>query len=407
MTDQRAFPWRLPLLLTSLLFIAQAYAVSPLWDAATHADVLQFYLQFPATHLLFAPFFSIADHLTTLGMRQLQWTLAWIALLFIAGFGWARAAVAMGYFLFYAAWIVLVPRPMTALKTVDPEVLIVDFHSHSARSHDGRRTFKAADNIHWHAAQGYHAAFLTDHNKVVASEEASRITAETWKKDGYRSLRGQEVSLYKTHLVVLGNHERIDNKPYDSKPKRVRPFIRDMHRRDYLVIASLPEYWRYHWGNGVSNLVRWGIDGFEITNSAPKALDFPRDLQLEIVDLCRRENLFMTGISDTHGYGYATNSWNAVRLPGWSTLDPAALERRLLATLKKKRFTAVQVIQRRHVRFERGALEWLSPLADAVLYFRVLSLPQTFSWMAWIWGLTSLLWAIQAWRRPQPPPAIR
>ena len=25
----------------------------------------------------------------------------------------------------------------------------------------------------------------------------------------------------------------------------------------------------------------------------------------------------MTGISDNHGWGYATAVWNAVRLPGW------------------------------------------------------------------------------------------
>ena len=41
----------------------------------------------------------------------------------------------------------------------------------------------------------------------------------------------------------------------------------------------------------------WGIAGFEIINSAPKALDFPEAKRREIIALCRLHNLPMTGIS--------------------------------------------------------------------------------------------------------------
>ena len=180
--------------------------------------------------------------------------------------------------------------------------------------------------------QGYGAAFITDHNRVENTEKAKAISRADWRQTGYRSLEGEEVSLWKTHLVVLDNHERIDNRPFDTDASRIQVFIHEMNRRKIPVIASIPEYWFYHWNVGVStggtinDFVRWGINGFEIVNSAPKALDFPPAYRREIVELCRKNNLFMTGISDNHGYGYATAAWNAMRIPGWQAMDPDQLE---------------------------------------------------------------------------------
>jgi len=44
----------------------------------------------------------------------------------------------------------------------------------------------------------------------------------------------------------------------------------------------------------------------------------------------------MTGISDSHGYGFATAVWNAMRIPGWQHMDPDQLETAVLRTLKTK-----------------------------------------------------------------------
>src|SRR5262249_55569361 len=147
-------------------------------------------------------------------------------------------------------------------------------------------------------------------------------------------------------LVILGNHERVDNRPYDSDPYKIPLFIAEMHKKSVPVIASLPEYWLYHWGEGVTDFIRWGIDGFEIINSAPKALDFPFSHRAQIVDLCKRQNLFITGISDNHGYGYATAVWNAMDIPGWQALGPDELEKAVLSQLRVKRYQAVQVLER-------------------------------------------------------------
>jgi hypothetical protein len=160
-----------------------------------------------------------------------------------------------------------------------------------------------------------------------------------------------------------------------------------MHKKGYPVIASLPEYWLYHWGGGVLDFVHCGMDGFEIINSAPKALDFPLGDRLQIVDLCRKQNLFMTGISDNHGYGYATAVWNAMRIQKWQTMDPDTLERNVLVTLKREGYNAVQVLERVQYRPQTPVQLGLSPFAEIWLYWRLLQPLQAVSWAAWVWLL--------------------
>jgi len=67
-------------------------------------------------------------------------------------------------------------------------------------------------------------------------------------------------------------------------------FVHDMNK-GVSGHRSLPEYW-FIMGQGVQDFADWN-GRFEIINSAPKAQDFPIDKRLQIVDLCRRQNLFM------------------------------------------------------------------------------------------------------------------
>jgi len=273
---------------------------------------------------------------------------------------------------------------MGKLHADNSNVLLIDFHSHSQISHDGRPSFTPEANMHWHAEQGYGAAFITDHNRTEASQWAKEDSRHLWKETGYRSLEGEEVSLYHTHLVLLGNHSVVDNQPYDSDHAKIPVFLADMDKQGLPVVASLPEYWWYHWGDDIQNFVRWGIKGFEIINSAPKALDFPLSMRLQIVDLCRKQNLFMTGISDNHGYGYATAVWNAMVIPDWHLMNPDVLETKVLETLKRERFKAVQVLERARY---TPTVPWqivLSPLAALGLYWRSLQPLQAVSWVFWI-----------------------
>lgn len=202
----------------------------------------------------------------------------------------------------------------------------------------------------------------------------------------YFSLEGEELSLFKTHLVVLGVHERVDNRPFDSDPAKIVPCVKEMRRRGYVVIASLPEYWKHHWNGSVQDFWGWGVDGFEILTGAPQALDFPSDKRRFIINECRRRGLFIVGASDTHGFGYATAVWNAMRVPGWRALDPDPLEAAVLRGLRQKKFAAVQVLSRIPRRSDTPLALALDTPASLILHFRSLTFAQAVSWMAWIWG---------------------
>jgi hypothetical protein len=387
MTAWRAL--RFPIFLSGLFLCGYAHHFpSPVWDAATLAWVPGFKLAFPPSHLLFTPFCSLADFLTTLSLHSLETFVLWVFVLFFVFFKLKRALIACLCFIAFLAWGALVPRPMGRLAAQDPEILLIDFHSHTRYSHDGRPSFTPEANRRWHEAQGYEAAFITDHNRIEGSAEAEQASERDWKTTGFRSLEGEEVSLKKTHLVLLGNTERVDNRPYDSDPKKIALFVADMHKRHLPVIASLPEYWLYHWGGGVQDFIRWGMDGFEIINSAPLALDFPLSKRREIVAECRRLRLVMTGISDNHGYGYATAAWNAMRLPGWSLLPPPVLQNLIIRKLTDRsidRSALVQVLERPRFFPESAGRLILSPVPNAWLYLQSLTREQVGVWLAWIW----------------------
>jgi hypothetical protein len=384
-------PWKGPTLSSGLLLITWSYHdSSPVWDAASLTAVSGFHLVHPPLHVLLTPLTSVADYLTVMSVPQLGMFLSAVLALFFFFWPLRRAVLASLLMSVFLAWGTLVPRPMSRLVPEDADVLLIDFHSHSNVSHDARPWFTPERNRRWHAAQGYGAGFLTDHNRVEGAVQAKEASRLDWRVSGFRSLQGEEISLYKMHLVVLGNREWIDNRPYDSDPAKIPAFIRDMSAKGYVVIASLPEYWQHQWGAGVEGMVAAGVSGFELISSAPKALAFPRSLRASIVRRCREKNLVLTGISDNHGLGFATAAWNAMRIPGWQLMDPDRLEAAVLSRLKSKRYEAVQVLERRRLLPEKAA-EWaFSPISGVAIYLRNLSGEQLLAWIFWIW--TPFVW---------------
>jgi hypothetical protein len=373
--------WRFPFLLSGTVLLSQAFPLAaPVRDAATELWATGFSLQLSPLYVLFAPFFGLADRLTLLSFHQL---LILIGVILIGGFivlGLKRGIIFLASFVAFVAWAALMPRPSGRLVSSDPDTLLIDFHSHTNASHDGRPHFTPEANMRWHQRQGFQASFITDHNRIEGTQAAKALS-----NTGVRSLEGEEISLWKTHLVVLGNHEWIDNQPFDSDPAKVPLFIREMNQRKLPVIASLPEYWKHHWHGGVQRLIDAGINGFEIVNGAPKALDFSPDHRRRIVALCRMYNLFMTGVSDNHGYGQATAVWSAMRIPGWDKLSPDQLEAAIIKTLQTQRFAAVQVLERARYNPENVIQLLFSPLMNGLIYWRSLQPIEAVSWVSWIW----------------------
>lgn len=396
-----------PAAATLFILAAQVFRFpSTLKDAATGEFLPGYSLEFPWGHLLSAPLSAWADQITFNGLSQHKVLLLYILLGY--WFFWAygkfwgerkegagpplRRAVPRalgGYALYLAAalaflsWAMLYPRPAARLRLGSPEELAVDFHSHTRHSHDGRASFTPRANMDWHRDMGFKAGFITDHNLSEGSEEA----AESWKSGGkYRPLRGVEVSLHRTHVVVLGNRVPIDNREYDGSLEGVERFLGDCRKRfGGLAVLSLPEYWRHHWER-LDEMAGWGAAGIEIANGAPKALDFPREKRREVVELCRRRNLFMAGVSDSHGWGRAAYAWSVMRIPRYQYMVGGELERAVLETLVRDGFTAVRVVER--AKQEPLPLPWLffDPLLGLWAMARAFTLAQAAVSVAWVWA---------------------
>ncbi|HVO32708.1 MAG TPA: hypothetical protein VMU17_02260 [Elusimicrobiota bacterium] len=381
--------WRLPVMLTLLLGAGWFFHLpSPVRDAVTEQPAAGWSLHLAPPYYLLAPWCSIADHLTVMSLPEMKVFLLYAALaVLLIPRTWTSRAVALAVALAFFAWGAVGPRPMAKLVSPAPEMMLIDMHSHTAYSHDGRKGFQPSDNMDWHRRQGFNAAFITDHNTAAGGQEAKRRSEADWRVTGYRSLQGDEASLYRTHLCVYAPHERIDNQPFDSAPARIPDFIAAMHRRGYLVTANLPEYWRFHWKTGWMDFQSWDVDGFEIVNSAPRALDFPIARRRDIIALCRRRNLFVDGVSDNHGWGSATAAWNAMRIPGWQELDPDQLESAVLAHLRRDRFQAFQVLERYKFFPENDLQLALSPLGNMWVWARSLDGAEAASCLLWFWGL--------------------
>ena len=361
--------------------------MSPLQDAATGRPLGDARLAFPSAHLMLTPFSSFGDWLTCNSLRQDAAFFAWAAaawLLFRAfrpgQKAWAkelRAAGAAGAGLsLFLLWTVFVPRAASRLEMDDPDVISVDFHSHTARSWDGRKTFTTEANQAWHQRTGFDAAFITDHNLLTLADS---------KDDGeYSFLAGEEVSLHEAHVLSLGLQKEISPKDYEGLEGLKRFLSRAQADYGGLTVMSLPEYWQHHWSR-LSELVDSGAKGFEIISSAPKALDFPVEKRREVVALCRARNLFMTGGSDNHGFGNAACVWNLLPIPGWRLMGDAEVQNAVLGRLRSEGFAAVQVVERTRLAPAAGVLIWLDTPRALWVMLRTYSWAQCVFALLWVW----------------------
>ena len=360
-------------------------------------------LHYPITYLLFAPFFQVADHFTILSTRQhiafgSAVNLFWIGVRFLKLFGSPLSIrlflvevgkvllLNLGFFIVFVV-AVFIPRPMARLALDDKDFLAFNIHSHSNASGDGRGSFSPLQNILWHERAGFHANFITDHNVIQGSLEGREISLNRKSKLGMISMRGEEVSLFRSHWILLGNKTLLENQKYRTRYQGIQSFVQKLSQaRDQILIASLPQYWQKHWDN-LDDFLAWGVQGFEIVTHSPRALDFPPRLRSRIVKMSRENNLLMTGASDSHGWGSTVYVWNLVRLPNWRGIPPDRLEEELIQLLRRERFNAVQVVVRHNPESPDHA--WMlavDPLLQIWEGVRTLPFAQAVSVLIWIWA---------------------
>ena len=404
--------WRLPLLLSAAVLLAQLARRSPLIDVVSGASPSDVHLAYPVWHFVFAPFTLLADWLNGGGTADLKGFGAWAVVAYVVARLVATAPPrerprerslpreALGAVVFAAcvaafiAWVAYLPRPIPRLVADDPDLLVFDVHSHTSTSHDGRRGFVAAANAAWHARAGFDAAFVTDHNRF------GRLRSMGVPGRSSRLLNGEELSLYGLHLIVLGNTREIDNHGYNASWDSTAALIRHLSDSSTLfspqpstpsslqppfLVASLPEYWRNHWGADLGDLVRWGVGGFEIWTTSPRAMDLTPDARRSVIAQARFHRLTLFGATDMHGLGNTATVWNVARLPGWRAMSDSALTAALLATFRARGADANQVIALSRWMPSSRLGQAVAVPVNAALVLASASLPHAVALVGWIW----------------------
>lgn len=404
--------WRLPLALSACVVIAQLFPLSPLVDVVTWSAPVTARLVYPVFHVVFAPFTLLADWLNGGSRRDLIGFAAWLAVAYVlirlAVRGPARGRavrealyaaailVALGAFVGWGYWL---QRPIPRLVATDPGALVLDVHSHTSLSHDGRPSFGAEQNSAWHARAGFDAAFVTDHNvwmALVHGGTGARDAAEP----GATLLDGEEISLSGIHVLALGTTHVIPYRPYDASWDSTGALIRRLHADSIFLIPTLPEDWRHHTGEAFGQLSEWGVDGFEIWTSAPQAMDLPPAGRRTVIGWSRLEHKPVFGSTDMHGFGNAASVWNLVQLPGWRALGDSALTRAILARLRTGGVTANQVVALRRWLPETRLGSAFSVPVNFVTLLRAASRWHALALLGWIWVVA--LAASYRKRAPRP-----
>jgi hypothetical protein len=368
------------LALIALVLLSALAPLPPLVDAANGAPPPDVDLVRPALYTLLAPLSNVLDALTFLSReRATAFLVTWIAALALWGLlrrGSLRrrlvaAALAPLAVILLGVGAVLLPRPVPRLVAPDSTITVIDYHAHTALSHDGRRGWTLADLAAWHAAQGFGASYVTDHNVVFNGGVDTLI----------RLLPGVEWSVYDQHIVALGKVAPVERGVFGRDTHAMLSLFAALHGQGAIGIASLPEYWRNHWAD-LDDFVAAGADGFEIVNCAPKAIGFPAAARERVLQVAESHDLLVVGGSDNHGWGQVTCVWN-------------------LSSPSAQGYRSNRVIARPIALAQGEWQAWTAAYTQPWLMLAGLSWSERSSWLTWI--LVILIYRAVPRRAGDPP----
>lgn len=399
---------RWPSAITALVLVSWLFATPPLRNVATGQAPDDARLVHSVGYLVLAPVCNVMDALTLLSVSQTLALIASLALLYVAwrcarrsrwqgaramraGRELLFAMAALGVLVGVYALAVLAPRPMAAIALDDPDLLAVDFHSHTNASHDGRAGFTAQENREWHRAAGFDVAYITDHKSYAGALQAAR-TNPVHAGEGVVLLSGLEFVREHNHLNALGvtatNFMRppvwhwaaTDNAA--SAPATPGPVLIQTVP-DHLELVPTPD------AEG-----RGGVLGIELSDGSPRGIEQLHRDRARILRIADSLDLAVVAGSDNHGWGHTAVAWSVLRIPGWRALSPAALGKAIEYTIRTERRHAGRVIGRRSPDPGRSAVVLAATLpAVAVNILVTLSPGERLSWLLWSWGLAAMVLA--------------
>ena len=407
-------PSRGLLLVTVLVAVSALTSVPALQDAATHQPFPPATLHHRPGYLLGAPLFGLFDSVSLLTLRQHYALVLTLVLLYLAHRlvpAWTSrnrsrtatisrrvpslprraareaffAVAALATLLAFYAAAALLPRPMIAIRLADPDLLAVDFHSHTNHSHDGWSRFTAARNRAWHEAGGFGAAYITDHYTWAGVDDA-RPANPARAGDRTVLLSGMEVRLRDRHTNILGDRSRyafaLDSTWHHLDPDSITA-ARDRGAAAPTMLYTIP--------GALDRIVPLapgypaGVVGVELSDGAPRGLEQAKGERADILALADSMDLAVVAGANLHGWGRTVAAWSVMRVPGWQGMSPSRLGEAIEAALHRDRRRAVTAVERR-MPYHDGSAVKLAATVPWLLWehLRMLSAAERVSWLAWV-----------------------
>jgi hypothetical protein len=407
--------------LAATLVLAAALAeATPILNAETGLPAAGTSLVHSAAYTMLAPICTLLDALTVLSLQQHAAVLLTTMLCVIIwrivrarsrGTSILREVMVapttlLGIFLVYAGGA-LIPRPMASLIVNDANDVVIDFHSHTNASWDGRRWFTPERNRAWHSGAGFNVAYVADHRSMAGAIAAAAQNPEH-AGDGTVLLPALESRDSYEHVVTIG----IDSTfPIDSSGDWHDP-VRDtalaVARSAPLLILTIP-------GN-ITKLPENELQGFarlyaiELSDAAPKGIGMIQQQRANIIQLADTLNLALVAGSDNHGWGSTAAGWSVMQIPGWRAMNPAQLDSAIQRGIRIERRHAVRVYVRDSP--DPGSSMLATSLTAPLMIWRVLAdlgWPERISWLGWIALIASIatMLSSRAARDTIPPAARR
>jgi hypothetical protein len=388
-------------MITAALVMTAAFSLPPLVNAARPDGAVSATLKKPAEFYVFAPASNILDALTLLSPAQCWTMFATCGCVFLilsarhhsrsrVGFTIGKTIRALAVFTGGTVAIIgialVTPRPMASLALTDPDLVAVDFHSHTSASHDGRSGFDAERNREWHASSGFNVAYVTDHRTFDgALDGALRNPAKAG--DRTTLLPGVELRDGDEHPILIGvDPKRMRITSPDWKEAAVAA---DGGPAPPILLLSMPgDILRIPFDETTGPI---RIAGIEISDGSPRGLAQSARDHDAIVALAARLRLATVSASDNHGWGRTAPAWSIMRIPGWRAMAPARLDIAIRRTIIDEGPRAIQVIARRAATPPTNAIvSSLAGVTIALVMLRTMDPIERASWLVWSWGLCLL-----------------
>jgi hypothetical protein len=384
--------------------VTAAFSLPPVVDLAQPHSPAAASLKTPLLYDILAPVSNILDTLTLLSPVQYWATFALCAVVFFApgiardlrrprSFSLASTIISslrfMGGTVAVIGIMLVVWRPMASLSLQDPDLIAVDFHSHTSASHDGRSDFDAERNREWHQSSGFNAAYVTDHRTFDGALSAAERNPSL-AGAGTTLLPGVELRDADQHPILLGvDPVRMKITSPDWQEAAVEA---DGGPVPPILILTMPgNIDRVPIGE-ISGAIR--LAGVEASDGAPRGMAQTERDRKEILALADKLHLALVAGSDNHGWGRAAPAWSVLRIPGWRGMTPGSLDIAIRATILARVPGATEIIARRTAASPSGKVETaLSGVAVGLSMLRTMNLRDRASWILWSWagGLLSLI----------------